>query len=191
METREPEIWKPIPDYEGLYEISSWGNVKSLEKKHKSRYGLFLIRKPKILKPISVTNYLRCCLYRIKYNPDRKLIHRLVAENFVENPNNYLDVNHKNSDGCDNYYKNLEWVSVRENQSHKFLNMKTTSIYVGVSYDKSGKRKKRWQAQINIEGKNKSIGYFFSEKEARDAYINALKENGLTNKYATETREKS
>ena len=77
------EIWKEIEGYEGLYEVSNLGNVKSLNK-----------RKGRILKPIKDHfGYLRVNLYNSEYKIHK--VHRLVAEAFIPNPNNYPIINHK------------------------------------------------------------------------------------------------
>lgn len=99
------ESWLPINGYEGLYEVSSNGNVKSLKK------GIFL--KPETL-PFG---YLRVCLTKNK-NSRHFMIHRLVAEAFIPNPDNLPFVNHKDENKTNNCVENLEWCDSKYNNNY-------------------------------------------------------------------------
>ena len=95
------EIFKNIEGYENLYQISNMGNVKAL--------GNGKTRKEKILKPTkNKDNYLQVCLCK-QVEKKTFLIHRLVAQAFINNPNNYPQVNHKDEDKMNNCVSNLEW----------------------------------------------------------------------------------
>lgn len=97
---------KPVKGYEELYYVSSDGDVISLKR-------------GKILKPQIRRNYYSVSLS--KNNKWRSYpIHRLVAEAFIPNPNNYPQVNHKNSNKLDNRAENLEWCTVSENKLHSY-----------------------------------------------------------------------
>lgn len=103
------EIWKPIKGYEGCYEISNYGNVRSLDRYVKSKCGGLRFLKGQILKLITDDDgYLRVGLNKNGkyYNYG---VHRLVAEAFVPNPNNYPCVNHKDEIKSNNIFTNLEW----------------------------------------------------------------------------------
>ena len=111
--TESFEIWKPIKGYEGIYEISNFGRgVKSLDR-HWSPGE-------KILQStFSEDGYLQINLYKDKIHRNIK-IHRLVAETFIPNLNNYPQINHKNGIKTDNRVENLEWCTHQENIDHVF-----------------------------------------------------------------------
>ena len=100
------EEWKSIKGYEGLYEVSNMGRVKSL------RYG-----KERIMStPDNSTGYRNVELNNKE--PKRKMIHRLVAEAFIPNPMNLPVVNHLDGDKHNNCVSNLEWCTYRQNTLH-------------------------------------------------------------------------
>jgi len=116
------EIWKDIKNYEGCYQVSNYDNVKSIERiVNHSIYGKLLI-KSKILKT-SVTNkgYLIVGLWKNNKGKS-KTIHRLVIGTFISNPNNKLQVNHKDGNKTNNYLTNLEWSTSSENIKHAYNN---------------------------------------------------------------------
>ena len=101
------ETWKPIDCYEGLYEVSDLGRIKSL------KYG-----KEKILKPWKTNDgYLQVAL--CKYGHIKcTYVHRLVAESFIQNPQGLETVNHKDEDKTNNTVSNLDWMSQRDNNNY-------------------------------------------------------------------------
>lgn len=103
------EQWKDIEGYEGLYQISNLGRVKSLKFRKDGKVG--------IVRPyINRGGYLRVNLWR-NYQSDRRLVHRLVAEAFVPNPDNKQYVNHINEIKIDNRAENLNWMTAKENNN--------------------------------------------------------------------------
>ena len=113
------EIWKPIIGYEGYYEISNYGRVKSLSRPVYKKDGSFHRYKKETIKcpKLTTDGYLAITL---SVNGDNKtfLIHRLVASAFIDKPdknNEELEVNHKDLNRRNNYYENLEWISHKDN----------------------------------------------------------------------------
>ena len=112
------EIWKDIQGYEGFYQISNLGNVKSLERVIDKGNGIVQHRKERIMnKRESVDGY-----YIAKLNVNKKstsiAIHILVARHFIDNPNNYPEVNHKDCNRKNNQVDNLEWCTHQQNVEH-------------------------------------------------------------------------
>ena len=99
------EEWKDIIGYEGKYQVSNTGKIRSL--------NYLNTRKTKELKPRKFsTGYLSICLGKEKKN---FYIHRLVAIHFIPNPNNLLEVNHKDENKTNNNVENLEWCNHKYN----------------------------------------------------------------------------
>ena len=99
------EIWKDINGFEGIYRISNQGNVLS-------------VRNNIILNPDKKGNWYLVVKLQLRRKHIDKKIHRLVAKYFIENPNNYPQVNHINGNKNENRFENLEWVSASTNVKH-------------------------------------------------------------------------
>jgi len=165
METQE--IWKDIPEYEGLYQVSNLGNVKSLGNSFK--------RKEKLLKPqICKSNgYLQVTL-SIEGKLKTIKIHQLVAIAFLNHTQSgmKLVIDHISGDILDNSLSNLRIVENRENTNKMRYKSNASSRFTGVSWYKNSKK---WRSQIQINSKVKHLGLFDTEEEAYEAYQNALK----------------
>lgn len=105
MKKEIDEVWKDIPNYEGRYQISNFGNVKG-------RYG-------KVYKGTYISNsgYLMINLCK-NYIREKKYIHRIVADAFIDNPNNFKEINHKDENKTNNRVDNLEWCSRKYNNNY-------------------------------------------------------------------------
>ena len=115
------EQWKDIKGYEGLYQVSNYGRVKSLPKKRITGTG-FYIQKERIMSlQIKTKRYYGVVLTKDGTHKNF-LVHRLVADAFIENPNNYEEVNHIDCNKLNNKVENLEWCTAEANLEHAFKN---------------------------------------------------------------------
>ena len=115
------EEWKPIKGYEGLYEVSNYGKVKSLSKLS----GTCLRKDRELsLNRLSIDGYVRIALTR-SYDVYEAKMHRLVAEHFIPNPECKETVNHIDGNKQNNRVDNLEWADRHEQLQHAYnLNLK-------------------------------------------------------------------
>ena len=132
MEEREGyqimEIWLSIKGYEGIYEVSNKGRVRSLDRVGYNKQNLSGI----ILKPDINNGYKRVRLYKHGRCKTYK-ISRLVAETFIDNPNNLPIVGHWNDTKTDDRVINLYWTNPKENMTHNKINLKYSIKIKGVS----------------------------------------------------------
>lgn len=168
----EEEIWKDIPDFEGFYQASSLGRIRSIDRMVNVVTNGENLKKPhkgKVLTPLlNQGGY-----YHVRLSKLGKirifLIHRLVLLTFTEDSE--LMIDHKNGIRTDNRLSNLEYVSHRENVSRGKMLKKWSSKYTGVSFRK---QLKKWQAYISINKRKIHLGFFVSEYDAHLAYQSAL-----------------
>lgn len=130
------EIWKDVVGYEGLYQVSNLGKVKSYSRVVRCKGG-FRTQPSKFLSPQTNKKKNFYNFVRLYKNGISKpfFVHRLVANAFIPNPQNLPQVNHKDGDKRNNIVKNLEWCSASENMRHAFANgfaTPTISHYKGV-----------------------------------------------------------
>ena len=178
------EVWKDIPEYEGLYQVSNTGKVRRLNYRGSG--------KTKLLKQSTDKGYKRIVLSK---NGKKKnhWVHRLVAIVFISNPNNYKEVNHKDENPSNNNVKNLEWCTREYNNNYGTRNKRASESHKGkckgkdhpkskpiLMYDKEGNfirqfdcisdtneyfSKKNAYKNVNscLTGKNKTAyGYVFA-----------------------------
>lgn len=158
----QKEVWKDVKNYEGIYQVSNFGRVKSFNKV-----------KAKILKcSLTDAGYYRVNLHKNGKQRNFK-IHQLVAISFLNHtPNGHkVVVDHIDNNPLNNKLENLQLITNRENSSKDRFG--GTSKYIGVSLVG---RTNKWKAQIRIKGKDKFLGHFNNELEASNAYQEELKE---------------
>ena len=149
------EEWKDIKDYEGLYQISNFGRVKSLERINKNNRKV----RERILKQ-SKDNMGYYMVGLSKYGKEKtRTIHRLVAETFINNPNGYNYINHIDCNKTNNKVENLEWCTQKYNVQEAFRNNlqkvyrgkdSTSSKKVG-QYDLKDNLIKIWDCTMDIQ----------------------------------------
>ena len=135
------EYWKPVVGYEGLYMVSNWGRVKSMNYNHSG--------KERILKLIpNRYGYLYVNLY--KNNIKKKyLVHRLVAEAFIDNPDNLPQVNHRDENKLNNNVDNLEWCTNEYNINYGTRNERCSKPVLQYTLD--GEFVREWPSTMECE----------------------------------------
>jgi hypothetical protein len=164
------EIWKDIPDYEGLYQASSLGRIKGLKRQVKNPTGSYNTRKEKLLKP-EITNrgYFRVVLCK-NGKIKRFSVHQLIAITFLNHKPCGMDlvVDHIDNNQTNNKLQNLQVITSRQNSSkEKRGNCKYTGVHFCARFG-------RWIARIHINGKKRHLGYFKCETAAHLAYQKRL-----------------
>ena len=146
------EIWKDIAGYEGLYQVSDKGRVRSL------KYG-----KERILKPRNIgQGYLQVILCK---NREMKqyYVHRLTAQTFIHNPNNLPQVNHKDEVKTNNSVENLEWCDRKYNNNYGTRNQRIAEKNTNgkrskpvIQFTKSGEFIKEYKSLMDVQ---RNLGY--------------------------------
>ena len=136
------EIYKEIPGFEGYYEVSNLGNVKSLGKGNKSKLLAQENSKSKL------ATYKRVKLHK-DGEVTRSLVHRLVALTFIENPDNKPQVNHIDNDTTNNNVDNLEWCTGSENMKHSHDQGRQEAVKIAAAEGRAKAAKKKAHAKYS------------------------------------------
>ena len=155
------EEWRPVVGYEGLYEVSNIGRVRSLDRYVKGKGKSYFLHKGRVLSPgIKTEGYLIVRLQRRMF-----YVHRLVTEAFLPNPDNLPEVNHKDEDKLNNRVDNLEWCTVKYNNNYgtRTIRAKETAIKNG-----------SWSGLSREEYKKK---YYQENKDSYREYYKKWREN--------------
>lgn len=150
------EIWKDIEGYEGKYEVSNLGNVRSLN--YRGTGGI------KLLKQGTTRGYKLTCLYK-NGKGKQYWVHRLVAIAFIPNPNNLPVVNHKDENPSNNNVNNLEWCTQEYNINYGTARKRASESIRGENHPLYGKHlSKETKKKISKSNKGKNKGKHRSEE---------------------------
>lgn len=192
------EVWKPIKGYEDYYLISNMGRIKAIRRK------IYAGGKEKLYSIFETDRILKLCDRGNGYyvvtlgNATKKknyYVHRLVAEHFIENPNNYPIVNHKDFNPKNNRVDNLEWCSYKYNAQYSVKHMEKPTLskagvtgerYVTTYKTRTGKLRYR----VILKGHKQKVGFLTVEDAVSyrnkilmdDQYYSSIKEaiiNGI------------
>lgn len=113
--SRSEEEWRAIPEYEGIYEVSNFGNVRSLPRYKRGNFDSKVFIEGKAIKQVKNNRGY----YIVQLSKNNKVknfsVHRLVATAFIPNPNSFPQINHKDEDKTNNRASNLEWTTLKRN----------------------------------------------------------------------------
>jgi hypothetical protein len=171
------ETWKDIIGYEGLYQVSNMGNVKSLSRIIDRGSLPSRLQKEKLMK--KTVNKQGYHVVNLSKDKRQKLhsVHFLVASCFLGDRNG-LDTNHIDRNKSNNCLSNLEYVSRRENTCH---GKSRKHSFPGITFRS---RIKKWTANPVFNGKIIELGSFDNQDDAISCIKNFYKENNIVNKYA-------
>ena len=162
------EVYMDVVGFEGLYKVSNYGNVLGLKK-------------GKFLKPDTDKDGYKIIALSKRPLQKKFKVHRLVYYTFFPDADRTKQINHLDKNKANNKLWNLETVTLRENNTHRFADKSTSSRYRGVTRDE---RYGVWRAQVQINKVKKHLGHFNCETAAYFAYLKALNQSEITNKYA-------
>jgi len=161
------EQWKPVVGYEGLYEVSNLGRVKSLPRNGTKNYEIILKQSN------HRDNYKQVCLR----NKTKKtvVVHRLVLMAFIGSPKDGEECDHINRKRDDNRLENLRWVlrAVNNRNQNPYGKSKLKGVYYRTIINKQGRMYTYVFSSIRINNKTIDLGYFKNEIEAYEAYKKA------------------
>lgn len=177
------EVWKDIQGYEGIYQVSNLGNVRSLDRVSEHRVSGKITLKGKNVAKSFNGNYLLVNLSK-EGKIKRPMIHKLVAETFIPNPQGLPCVNHKDENKLNNEVSNLEWCTYKYNSNYgtcieRSREKKEKKV---IQYDLNGNFIKEWKSLAEAEKvggfnhrgisrcatgqRNKAYGYIWKYEEA-------------------------
>lgn len=194
MLNRNSEIWKDIPGFEDRYQVSTFGNIRSIQDNH----GNFRI-KPRATW-VSTKGYRYVQLF-IKDKRHNVSVHHAVASAFIPNPDQKSTINHIDGNKLNNHVSNLEWATYSENLRHAHVNGLakgqthwkgkkggSSSKYHNVTYDSS---RDRWIASVKFEGKMLTKRFSVAKYGDQAELLAAQAVNEILDQYGITDRAKN
>ena len=169
----QKEVWKDVKNYEGIYQVSNLGRIKSnarlIESVSSNGNKYFKQSKVRIIKPFDKIKYPTVVL-RKDVKATTFTVHLIMAITFFDHkPSHKMVVDHIDNNPLNNNINNLQIITARENVSKDRKNK--SSKYTGVLWSKTSNK---WRAYIYIKSKFKCLGLYLNEDDASFAYQNAL-----------------
>lgn len=197
------EVWKPIKDFEGYYEVSNLGRIKALERVVENNGGMQkkherILKAGKENRSNGIYYSVSLCKNKKVY---RKLVHRIVAETFIPNPENKPIVDHIDTNPSNNTVTNLRWVTVKENALNPLTRIHNSNSKMGHKpylYKHTEESKKKMSMAkkgrpLTVEHRNKLSESHKNSVSARMKSLENLKkahELRIGSKHSEETKQK-
>lgn len=147
------EVWKDVPNYEGIYKASNFGRIKMVKRTLTDSLGKKINKKEHILKPRTGNRYYMIALYKNGKREDL-LLHRVIAQTFIPNPENKPFVNHKDENCFNNCSDNLMWCTQKENMNWGTINERMSKNSKSKrkvnQYDMDGNLIKQWDCMTDF-----------------------------------------
>jgi hypothetical protein len=163
----EVEIWRPVRDFEGVYEVSNLGRVKSLNYRNTG--------KPGIITPMhrNCDKYLRIALSK-KGKKEYRYLHRIVAESFLSNPYNFPEVNHLDTDPRNCKVSNLEWCTRQHNVNYyktRLNRSKKVEVYDAVTNELISSHASVASCAACLQTNDSYVSYLIRNNKTYKGYI--------------------
>lgn len=173
MHTNKTERWEDIPGYEGHYQVSNYGQIRSLLRWNSGRH-LYQVREtPLIMSPFDNGNGYRQVMLRRNGNRKPFYVHRLVAIVFCDNPENKSTINHLDHNRANNRADNLQWCTQKENVQYSSYRMRHPKN-AAVPKSTNEKYIRFWHGRYELTIHERYIGAFSTLSDAvmvRDKYL--------------------